>query len=54
MAAKSWLSVCLDVLGGEPLEGSGFESELPDPNFVSPLPMNSGDNPSDVGGNDER
>jgi hypothetical protein len=23
----------LDEIGGEPLEGSGFESEIPDPSF---------------------
>jgi hypothetical protein len=25
-------SVLLDQLGGEPLEGSGFETEIPEPN----------------------
>jgi hypothetical protein len=25
----------LDLIGGEPLDGSGFEAEVPDPAFVS-------------------
>ena len=28
----------LEKIGGEPLEGSGFESEKPDPGFSEPSP----------------
>jgi hypothetical protein len=31
----SALRKALDEVGGEPLAGSGFESEMPDPEFTS-------------------
>jgi hypothetical protein len=32
-----WAGVLLDAIGGEPLTGSGFETEEPEPEFSSEL-----------------
>jgi hypothetical protein len=34
---KDHLRTTLDEIGGEPLEGSGFEDETPDPEFSEPI-----------------
>jgi hypothetical protein len=37
-AMKSQMEAALDKLGAEPLEGSGFEHETPDPEFSESEP----------------